>query len=91
MLYKLVNYFDVWGNSKDGFEVNNLAVVENEVYISDDSTNKEIVQFLKSIGYFKKTVRMNMLDIYNDGELIEFFQKKDGMPIGRLEVEYCKS
>jgi hypothetical protein len=90
MIYRLVDYFDVWGNKRDGFEVNNLSVVEDEIYISEDSTNKEIVQFLKRIGYFKKSVRMNMVDVYNDGEFIEFFQKKDGMPIGRLEVANWK-
>lgn len=23
--YSLINYFDVWGNAKDGWEVNNLC------------------------------------------------------------------
>ena len=34
MKYDLVDYFDVWGNEEDGFEVNNLAIVENDLLVS---------------------------------------------------------
>lgn len=37
MYWILVNYFDVWGNESDGWEVNDQMIIDDNVYINDDS------------------------------------------------------
>ena len=87
--YELVDYFDVWGNPEDGFEVNNLAVIEDDIVISDDSTDEEILDYLiNTIGWLspdaKTKVEVNDL---GDG-FIEFEVAETGEPLGRLQLKY---
>ena len=82
--YRLVNYFDVWGNEKDGYEVNNLCTEADDLWIDDDSTLKEIAKFLVQIG-FLVTSDMRKLYLEDDGTYIEIYQKKGMYPLGRLE------
>lgn len=83
--YRLINYFDVWGNEKDGYEVNNLCTEADDLWIDDDSTLKEIAKFLVQIG-FLVTSDMRKLYLEDDGTYIEIYQKKGMYPLGRLEV-----
>ena len=84
--YKLIDYFDVWGNPIDGWEVNDLTTVEEDILIAEDSTNEEIIDFLIQIEYLKPEARENVhLESY-DNEMIEIVQTKDDYPIGRLEM-----
>lgn len=82
--YRLVNYFDVWGNEKDGYEVNNLCTEADDLWIDDDSTLKEIAKFLVQIG-FLVTSDMRKLYLEDDGTYIEIYQRKGMYPLGRLE------
>lgn len=82
-IYKVVDYFDVWGNKKDGFEVNNLATV-GEITVKDYTDTKEIIQALKAIDYLASHCRTNMFDVWNDYDMIEF-NHKNGRPMFRLE------
>lgn len=82
---KLINYFDVWGNKKDGWEVNNMCT-ESEFELHEDVTDKEILQSLKNVGFMKTTTRMTQLvfeDLHDFG--VEIYQKKDMQPICRVE------
>ena len=81
--YKLINYFDVWGNAADGYEVNNLSNVFN--FIAED-TEKNIIQVLKSKEFLNKNCRLNQFEIYNAGDYIEFLSKKDLKPLFRVEL-----
>ena len=84
--YKLINYFDVLGNPIDGWEVNDLTTVEEDIVIAEDSTDEEIIDFLIQIEYLKPEARENVhLESY-DNEMIEIVQTKDDYPIGRLEM-----
>ena len=84
--YKLIDYFDVWGNPIDGWEVNDLTTVEEDIVIAEDSTDEEIIDFLIQIEYLKPEARENVhLESY-DNEMIEIVQTKDDYPIGRLEM-----
>jgi hypothetical protein len=56
---KVINYFDVWGNQKDGYQVNNMCN-EGEITVPKDASNRDVVDALKKMGFFKKHVRMNM-------------------------------
>lgn len=84
---KLINYFDVWGNKKDGWEINNMCE-ENagELQLHESATSKEAFQLLKSAGFLKSTTRINQVTIEDLGEFgYEFHQRKDGMPLCRIE------
>lgn len=84
--YKLIDYFDIWGNATDGWEVNDLTTVEDDIVIVEDSTDEEIIDFLIQIEYLKPEARENVhLESY-DNEMIEIVQTKDDYPIGRLEM-----
>lgn len=83
--YELVNYFDVWGNKREGYEVNNLCK-EGQLDLPENATYKDIIQAIKAFGFFKKTVRTNMVDISNDFEMIEIDERRTGKPVCRLEL-----
>lgn len=86
---KLINYFDVWGNKKDGWEINNLCeehAGELELHESEQYDYKKILQLLKNVGFLTRTTRINQLhfeDLHDFG--VEIYQKKDMMPICRIE------
>lgn len=82
--YRLINYFDVWGNEKDGYEINNLCVEADDLWISDDSTEKEILKFLVQIGFLRTSDRRKVY-IEELGEMMEIYQRKGNYPLGRLE------
>ena len=65
--YSLIVY-DLWGNPKDGFEVNNAYVAERDIVLSDDSlsTDKKLVSALRRLNLIKKGTHAKSLDI--DGE-----------------------
>lgn len=85
--YKLVDYFDVWGNAEDGWEVNNLCTVEENIFISDDSTNAELISLLKNINYLgnEATIENVRVEWINE-TFCELFQTYNEMPLGRLEA-----
>lgn len=84
--YRVV-WFDVWGNEKDGFEVNNRYVTDDIVYISDDATRKEILQALYNMRIIN-TCDMQKLSVddYSYDSCIEV-TFKNGMPLLALETE----
>lgn len=81
--YQLINYFDVWGNAKDGYEINNMCVEEENIWVDDDSTPKEIVSYLKNIGYLS-TNDMRKLVVEDLGEFIEIYKRKGMYPLYSL-------
>lgn len=87
MKYTLINYFDVWGNAKDGYEVNNQCVEERGIFISDAATDKEIVSFLESAGYLN-TSDLRKVTIVYDGENLEIYQKREMLSLFCLRPEY---
>lgn len=87
MNYRLINYFDVWGNEKDGFEVNNLCVEKESIDIKDDASDKEILQVLVDEGFLVTSDRRKVCLVdYGMGDMIEICAKKSMYPLGRLEL-----
>ena len=87
--WKLVDYHDVWGNEDDGYWVNDLSVVFEDLYMTDDVTDNEIYDYLKDeIGY-PRLQDVNFEDINFDGDdfYIELTTEKEyGIyPLCRLE------
>lgn len=82
--YQLIDYFDVLGNSEDGYEVNNLSR-EFEVILPYDSTIEDVINTLISKGYFTPLATRWTVEAWDDGEIIELYQVEDGFPLCRLE------
>ena len=80
MTYTLINYFDVVGNLRDGYEINNQCIECNDLYLSDDCTNKDIILYLYKQGYLT-TCDMRKVGIENYGDLIEVYAKKAHYPL----------
>jgi len=83
--YKVVSY-DVWGNKKDGFEVNEAHYTSFTVELSEDATNREIVKALKDCGYLKKGLHTKSVRIDGDEYCIYFSDARNGKPEGELRL-----
>lgn len=86
-MYNLVDYFDVWKDELGSWTVNDQCIREEGLYISPDATNKQILQFLKRIG-FLKTDDMRRLYVDDYGDMIEIYARKGNMPLGALVPAY---
>lgn len=84
---KLVNYFDVWGNKKDGWDINNLCT-EGMIELPDNYSKHDIVKAIKEVGFFKPSVRLNMLEIEDLYPYYEISHKANGYkPVCRIEIQ----
>lgn len=81
--YMLVNYTDVWIDEEGNAGVNDCCVEFNDLQISDDATDKEILDYLKEIG-FLFTSDMRRLIVEDMGEFIEIYQRKGYIPLCSL-------
>lgn len=85
--YSLINYFDVWGSKKDGWEVNNQCVEVDDLVITDDATEKDILEYLVSIGFLATADRRRVrLEDYGDN--MEIYAVKGHMPLGCLSLNW---
>ena len=83
---KLINYFDVWGNKKDGWDVNNACVEWDDVWTSD-LDNKTLLKILKNTDFLRKNVRINQIDFDWIGpECCEISVRRNLYPLGRIEI-----
>jgi hypothetical protein len=64
-VFQLID-LDVWGNDRDGYDVNDQSSTDQYYFLQRDWTDKQIVQSLKDQGLIKKTVRYSSVGI--DGE-----------------------
>ena len=85
--WTLVDYFDVWGNPEDGYEVNNLSKEFDDLVIADDATNEDLVDYLISIGYLTPDAK-GKVEVEDMGDMIEFTVAETGEPLCRLEPTY---
>lgn len=92
--WKLVNYFDVWGNAKDGWEVNNLCVERDDLVIPYDATDHDLIEMLKEIEFFSSNADNVTINVVDYGDMIEFensgipYEDCAGYPLCRLERVY---
>ena len=50
-MYKLIDYFDVWGNETDGYEVNDKIDTNIILEIPYDVTDEELISKLVNVGF----------------------------------------
>ena len=83
--WSLINFTDVWGNPVDGWEVNNLETMYEDLYIDPSATDQEILHYLKTTGYLSTDNPDTVaLEDYSDG-MVEIVMCSDGFPLGRLQ------
>jgi hypothetical protein len=92
--YKLINYFDVWGNKRDGWEINNQCYFneygekDSIFHIENDATKKEILNYLVSIGFLNTS---DMRKLYVDefsSDMIEIYERKGMKPLCAFNPTY---
>ena len=83
---RLVNYFDVWGNKKDGWDVNNACVEWDDVWTCD-LDDKTLLKILKSTGFLRKDVRINQLNFdWLGPDYCEITLRKNYYPLCRIDI-----
>lgn len=83
--YRLVNFYDVWGNPRDGWEVNASCVQEENIAIADGADEKEILTGLVNIGFLSTNDRRRVrLDESTYMDAIEVYAVKGRYPLGML-------
>ena len=78
-------YYDVWGNKKDGWEVNNVFRSNDAVMIFDGLSDKKLTTYLKKQGFFKSSIRSNLVEY--DGDEYRIYVTYKGKPEGELRLE----
>lgn len=81
--WTLINYFDIWGNEVDGYEVNNQCVEADDVVISDDATDQDIINYLFNNGYLNDN-GLWLYEIKDLGAIIVISAKENGLPLYSL-------
>ena len=74
-IYNLYTY-DVWGNARDGFEVNDRFLDTRGIEIPEKivrSPNKALIQELKRQGFIKKRLHASSLEIEGEGDFTLYF------------------
>lgn len=79
--WQLIDYFDVWGNAEDGWEVQNQCITKNELLISESATDEEILRMLADIHYLKSSSVAKLEDHIDSIEIIAI---QNDMPLGKL-------
>lgn len=82
---EIINYFDVWGNQKDGWEVNNMCS-EGNIELPENYSHKDILKALRDASFLKKGVGLNRVIVEDLHPYYEISQKKDLMPVCRIQI-----
>ena len=83
---RLINYFDVWGNKKDGWDVNNACMEWDDVWTCD-LDDKTLLKILKNTDCLQKHVRINQINFeWVSPEVCEISVRKSHYPLGMLEI-----
>ena len=81
--FRLYTY-DVWGNEKDGYEVNDIFKTSETYEIPAEATDAHVIKALRKQGCFKARVLSRLIEIDGDDETIYVSYK------GRPEFELRK-
>ena len=85
---EIVNYFDVWGNAEEGYEVNNQCVEETGIYVSYDDGEDAIIQKLVDMGLLKDTAVLGeTVNLVYTGDFWEI-EEMDGYPLFSIRPIY---
>jgi hypothetical protein len=83
--YRLYTY-DVWGNEKDGYEVNDCFKTSEVYEIDNDLSDKDLIKSLKTQGLIKKGIHAKSITIDGEPDYTFYFEYK-GRPEFELRLE----
>lgn len=78
-----VNYFDVWGDEFDGYDVNDVSQHKIEGIIPE--TDVDVLQLLVDNNIVYGNVNLDQVIIEMDEFGAEITERKTGRPFGRVE------
>lgn len=80
---------DVWGNARDGYEVNDRSYTGSRVRLSADGTKADLLRALKEEGLVKKTARTSQMEVDDSNwpYAVYINAAKDSKPIFELTSE----
>ena len=88
MKAQIINYYDVWGNEQDGFDVNDVSMFGRFEVEKEWGDNSELLEWLKAVDFIQDHASLEDIKIeWNDGA-IELTEDRSGMPLGRVEYKY---
>jgi hypothetical protein len=79
MKIELLNYFDVWGNEEDGYEVNDQTRHEHDDF-PDVIADQSVLDFLINKDYIVDAT-LDDLEICDQGDYIQILDKLTGKPL----------
>jgi hypothetical protein len=84
--YRFCTY-DVWGNARDGYEVNDTYRTSMTVTLPSDATDAEVIKGINAAKILSKRATPKNIRIDGDEDTIYIERAKDGYPIGVLHRE----
>ena len=80
---ELLNYFDVWGNEIDGWEINDQTRHELEVDFNlSETSEQDLLDWLIEIGFLKCYVQLSDLEFsWENARYVEIFESRDDYPL----------
>ncbi len=78
--HRIINYYSVFGNEEEGFEVNDL-VVSCYVVIEEEAPREHILEFMEDELGIMKSAEASFDNNVEGYELVA----KNGRPLGRME------
>lgn len=67
---------DVWGNEKEGYEVNNAFTSGQSFIVPENATDKLILKHVKALGYLNKKTKFSSLVVHGENDLYIDWQKR---------------
>lgn len=84
MKYLLVDYSDVRKNEEGAWNILEFKNI-GELEIKEGAADKELIDALKDYEYLNEKANTNTIEIWKDGDIIVFYDRKTGEPIGGIE------
>lgn len=85
-IWKIVS-LDVWGNRKDGYEINGARYTGSVIELPSEPSDAQVRLALVRAGCIKESSRLSSLEFEGDDVLIQVYRKSDGYPIAQIRVE----
>ena len=80
--------YDLWGNDKDGYEVNDVYFLEEDIVIMDklwdnQDNDRKLIKCIKSLFNLRQGLHSAKFEIDGDPDF-QIYIEYDGVPIGML-------
>lgn len=80
---QFINYWDVWGNENDGWDVNDVS--RHNIYGDTPDTPEQILELLKFNDIVHANVSLADIEIEFHEFSVELTERANGRPFGRIE------